>query len=157
MTPVAYVAHELAGRTRLKIPTERGNADYFGQVGRHLAMCPGIGRIEVNTRTGSLLILHTESIDRIADFARDHQLFFVQANSGPHHTPLSQAAKKLAQLDAAITRSSLGDLDMRSVVFIILLMVSMLQIFRGQILGPASTLLWQVLELLLNARAPVEE
>jgi hypothetical protein len=60
-------------------------------------------------------------------------------------------------LDTAIARFSLGDLDVRSLAFVILLLASALQIFRGQILGPASTLLWYALELLLNARAPKEE
>lgn len=157
MIPVAHLAHESSGRTRLKIPTERGNVDYFNRIGHDLAECPGIVRIEVNSRTGSLLILHTEPIARIASFARDHQLFILQGNSESHHTLLNQATKNLVELDTAISRFSLGDLDVRSLAFVILLLVSALQIFRGQILAPASTLLWYALELLLNARVPKEE
>jgi len=157
MIPAAHLAHELSGRTRLKIPSECGNTNYFDRVCRDLAECPGIGRIEINSRTGSLLILHTESIARIATFARDRDLFILQDKNTPRHTTLSHAAQKLAQLDAAITRFSLGDLDMRSLMFIILLMVSVLQVFRGQILAPASTLLWYALDLLLSARVPKEE
>jgi hypothetical protein len=156
MTPVAYVAHALSGRIRLKVPTERGNADYFDRVGRGLAECPGISRIEVNSRTGSLLLLHTESIARITTFARDRQLFIVEDDGAPWHTPLNQAAKQWAELDQAITRFSLGALDTRSLVFMILLLTSALQIFRGQILAPASTLLWYVLELLLNSQVPAD-
>lgn len=157
MIPVAHLAHELPGRTRLKIPSERGNTNYFDRVCHELAECPGIVRIEINSRTGSLLILHTELITRIAGFACDHQLFVLQDNSASHHTPLNQAAKKFVELDTAISRFSLGGLDLRSLVFVILLMVSALQIFRGQILAPASTLLWYALELLLNARVSKEE
>lgn len=157
MIPIAHLAHELSGRTRLKIPSERGNTNYFDRVCRDLAECPGIGRIEVNSRTGSLLILHTEPITRIAGFACDHQLFILQDNGASHYTPLNQAAKKFVELDTAIARFSLGDLDVRSLVFVILLMVSALQIFRGQILAPASTLLWYGLELLLNAKASMKE
>lgn len=157
MTPVAYVAHALSGRIRLKVPTERGNADYFDRVGRSLAECPGISRIEVDSRTGSLLLLHSASIARITAFAEDRRLFIVEEHGAPWQTPLNQAAKQWAELDQAIARFSLGALDMRSLVFMILLLASALQIFRGQILAPASTLLWYVLELLLNGRTHADQ
>jgi hypothetical protein len=160
MIPVAYVEHALAGRIRLKVPSERGNADYFDRVGRDLAEFPGINRIKVSSRTGSLLLLydeHNEPISRITAFARDRQLFIVEDCRSPWRSPLEQAAEQWSQLDNAITRFSLGALDTRSLVFMILLIASALQIFRGQILAPASTLLWYVLELLLNGRTRADQ
>ncbi len=97
----------------------------------------------------SLLIQHTVPFAQIVTFAGEHELFTLPAEiAASDTTVLQQAFANLARIDAQIVSFSAGDLDLRSTMLVALLVMSLIQIARGQILAPASTLLWYALELL---------
>jgi hypothetical protein len=148
MSVVAHVVHTVVGRTRVKIPSKRGHIAYFYRTGQQLSECPGVSQVASNFRTGSLLIKHTVPFAQIVAFAGEHDLFALQAEKrAPDNLP-QQIATSLVWLDAHVTNLSGGELDLRAILIRVLLTIGLLQIARGEILAPASTLLGYVLGFL---------
>lgn len=157
MNGIAHVAHSLSGRTRLKVPNKRGDIEFFSLAGQWLSECPGVTQVEVNARTGSLLIRHTVPFPQIAAFADDHNLFTLQADNESSGSISHQASANLAWVNTRLAQLSAGTLDLRSVLFLSLLVLCLVQIYRGQILIPAGALLWNMLQLLHWEEAELEK
>lgn len=148
MSATAHLAHGLPGRTRLKVPDKRGDMKFFTSAGQQLGECPGVTQVEANARTGSLLIRHSVPFSQIAAFADDHNLFTLQADNETSSSISHQAAANLTWVNTQLAQLSAGTLDLRSVMFLTLLVLCLVQIYRGQILIPAGALLWNMLQLL---------
>jgi hypothetical protein len=147
MTATAYKVHAVSGRTRLKIPSRRGEAAYFAQVAERLTECPGVVQVRVNSRTASVLISHQAPFDNIAAFAAEEALFAL-AGESLHQFLSRYTSENLQWLDELLGLASNGSLDLRSMLIISLVGLSLLQIARGQILLPATSLLWYAGHLL---------
>lgn len=154
MSPVAYVVHELPKRTRVKVPSQRGNAGYFDRTRGRLEACPGVTQIKTNFRTGSLLLTHTVPFARIATFAGEQALFTLLEDPEPD-TLLQQASESFSRLNGQIVRFSQGDLDVRSILLITVLVMGVIQVARGRIMMPATALFLNALNLMMgNEAAP---
>lgn len=155
MNVSAYVAHRSPGRTRIKVRSQRGNAEYFAELKRRLSQCPGVSGTKANFRTGSLLIIHKTPLPQIISFAQTHSLFTLNSQSEiGHQSPslLHRAKQGLSKADSEIARLTQGYIDVRSLVLILLVTASTVQVVRGQILAPTSTLLWYALELITSPK-----
>ena len=152
MNIAAHVVHKLLGRTRVKIPSKRGYIEYFGRIGQRLSECPGVTQVATNFRTGSLLIKHTVPFAQVVAFAGEQELFTLQAEKLAPDILSQQVSTNLAWMDTQVVSLSGGDVDLRSILIRVMLIIGLLQIARGEILTPASTLLGYVLGF-LNVRA----
>ena len=56
--PQLYVAHQVRGRVRMKIPSAKGNPELLRQISETFAAVPGIEQITVNPATGSMVVLY---------------------------------------------------------------------------------------------------
>jgi cation transport ATPase len=54
--PQLYIAHQVRGRVRMKIPAAKGNPDLLRQISETFATVPGIEHIAVNPATGSMVV-----------------------------------------------------------------------------------------------------
>lgn len=145
----AYVTHSIPGRTRLKIHSQRGNTYYFNFLERHLTECPGVTDVKTSARTGSALVIHRTPFPQIVAFAQTRELFsLLSPQDFTPSTYLQQTTAGFAKLDTDLAELSAGKLDIRSLVLMALMTMSVIQLSRGQIFAPASTLLWYTLELL---------
>lgn len=52
----AHIAHHTHGRTRMKVPSGKGNPAVLEQFQQALAAVPGIERVETNPDTGSVIV-----------------------------------------------------------------------------------------------------
>jgi hypothetical protein len=130
------------------MPSQRGNAAYFARVAESLRECPGVIEIHANTQTASVLIMHSGSFQRIVAFAEEKALFTLQENEKFHELLSRRISESLRELDQWLRLSSNGSLDLRSIMVAGLLLLSLAQIARGQIMMPASGLLWYATQLL---------
>lgn len=55
---LAYVEHMLPTRTRLKVPSKRGDAGYFDSVAAGLSKLPGVRSVRVNPGCASFIMKH---------------------------------------------------------------------------------------------------
>jgi hypothetical protein len=141
----AQVCHRIAGRTRLRVPGRRGDVAYFAQVHSALARHDGVGRCEVNPATASILIEHGVSLEALAEFAAQAGLFRLGDLTPAIVSGRERARQGLRRLDRELARASNGELDLATATGAGLLVLAAVQLLRGQVLAPASTLLWYAL------------
>jgi hypothetical protein len=134
--PIAHVVHSTASRTRLRVPSRQGDAEFFAVCAGQLSNTGGVLTVRPRAITASLVIEHDGAFDAIASQARDAGLFIV-AKREPEDE--QEALSPAGPLAAAI----FGGL-------------ALLQLFRNRILPPAITLLWYAASLARSAHEPSE-
>lgn len=146
----AYVTHAVPGRTRIKIPSKRGNGLFFAQLERDLRKCPDIASIQVNHRAGSALVAFRAegSLASLNRYARQHQLFRLENDPPPLKSVGEILAGQLAQINRLIGTGSRGHVDLQTLFFFLFLVLGMQQAWRGQIMQPAIPLLWRAVGIL---------
>jgi len=137
MLPEAYIIHKTSKRLRIKIPLQKGNADYFLHAHEKFSAYQKFASLKTNALTGSLLITD-EKLDSeaIKEFAEANKLFTLQ--TAKHATtPLSiKLVKPVGDLSSYIKRSSGGELDLPGLAFILLLGVGLYQVVKGNFTSP---------------------
>jgi hypothetical protein len=131
MTPSAYVAHQIAGRIRLRVPEKRGDSTYFETVRQRLSANPAVERLKVAPETASILLHHAGAIAPIAAAAAEHGLFRI---ADPMTTPTNQSTPPRTS-----DGSSLYGLD---AVATGLSGLALFQVARGQAFGSAAENFW---------------
>jgi hypothetical protein len=139
MAVIAQVAHRIRGRLRLRIPEKRKDLSFFLTLYEELRSAPAVGEVTMNPLTGSVL-LHFEERDRdaVTDALRASQLIAV--------TQPSPTAKALARIRGEESEGTAALVprratDARSLLFLVMLGLSLHQLLRGHLLAPALTLL----------------
>ena len=134
MIPAAALRHHRLGRVRLGVPAMRGDRGYFDWVGGELRSEYRDGQITVNPTTASILIDRLPA--RLSDLqatARRHQWFDLalprDRENAFHYQPP-------------------GGLHARFMATAVLLSMAAYQVMRGEIWGPATGYLWDVVILL---------
>ncbi|WP_119165861.1 hypothetical protein [Algihabitans albus] len=128
--PEASVAHSSRGRLRLKVPARRGDLAFFAELGGKLAAAPAVREVETNARTAGILIKHDSSGEALLAWAGDHNLL----------TPSGQLFTPHRQRPAA-------EPNWRTLVVLVVLLLAVTQLLRGQILGPATTLAFMAAQI----------
>lgn len=138
MLPEAQVIHALPDRLRVRIQSRRGHRDYFAAVSEWLGSFPHVLHHEVRPATGGIL-LHTDAEFDRSEFtarARDAGLFELSPLPGRPDTTVSDPLEAL-----------LHGPYMRHAALGLLLAMALLQIRRGQVMAPATSLLWYAFAL----------
>ena len=149
MAPSAYVVHRIRGRIRLRIRDRRNDDQYFEAVRRQLELVPGIEVARINPVTGTILLLHPGQSDtQVLNTLRQLDLFDFSDGPEPATPALAPLTQGIAMVDQALVDNSGGRVDLRALAYIVLMAVTVLQIRRGQLLGPALPLIGQAMTLL---------
>jgi hypothetical protein len=159
--PSAYIKHQLPGRVRLKIPQKRGDFRYFDRIAELFTDCPGITQLQLNPPAASILICHGTETDflNIAEFAQTNGLFTLteqpeeETFSIPYLPIPTLTTTGLSRVDESLLDFSQGRLDGRSLLFLALIGLAVRQMAKGNIMGPATTLLWYAFSLLKEENA----
>jgi hypothetical protein len=148
MLPHAEITHNSPGRLRLRIRAQRGHADYFAGIEEKLVHCPGIERVVTNPVTGSVLLEPANDLAALVAFTQAQQLF--QLAPAPALMPplTHQVAERFGILNGELRKFSGGGIDFGALGFLGLVTLATVQLQRGHVLGPASTLLWSAISLL---------
>jgi hypothetical protein len=155
MLPAAHLIHRTRDRLRLRVPSRRGQTSYFEQLVDSLADLPGVERIETNPVTGSVLLSPAIDVAPLAQHAERNGLFVLITDMEAAAVPLAAGlARNFQDVNHQIRRLTGGNLDLASTGFIALVGAAVIQLQRGHVLGPASTLLWYASGLLLMSRRP---
>lgn len=125
MIAAARTLHTLAGRSRIRVPEMRGDADWFEAIRKGIAAYPGITRVTVNPGGASLLVEgHDVAVRRIGSLAESQGWFRLEAEAEPVECGRG--------LDAFVP---------------VLVLLALVQAVRGQIMVPAVSLLWYAARL----------
>jgi hypothetical protein len=122
--PAAHVTHAIANRTRLRIPSRRGDRVFFASLATTLSIMPGIQRVTVQPVTGSVLLEHTKRLPKLLQAAQEAQLF------------------KISESWQQPEPSQSTELDPKLLIGIGMGVFALWQLTQGRILPPAMTLGW---------------
>lgn len=153
MLPAGYIAHRIGDRVRVRIPERKGDAAYFMRVERDLSACERVMYVEANPLTASILLRYHGTNDDLRRDAISQGLFAITEMPPPVNPALTAATERIDQLDRFLQRSSNGSIDLLEAAFVGLIGASIVQVLRGQALGPASTLLAHALAILALYRS----
>ena len=145
MPPVAVVAHSAQGRTRFKISARRRDVQYFATVEQRLPNAPDVQRVQANPITGSVLVHHRGPAEALYSYAEKNDLFRVSTLADRAGNLLRQRGRSL---DRQLRELTGEYLDVRSLTFIMLVSIGLVQALRGQFAGPALTIFWYAATLL---------
>jgi hypothetical protein len=150
MIPNAYINHIISGRVRLKIPDKRHDNQYFANCTHIISNFSDVTRIECNPATASILIfgIGNANIDDLGTYCRKQALFTIDSHSESSHTINDRIGVSFDRLDTKLKRISDGEIDVKSIMFLSLVGMTVSQFISGQRLAPATTLLWYALQTL---------
>lgn len=130
MLPLAHIEHFSPKRLRLRIVAKRGDLSYFEKIEHASGTYPGDAIMQVQARTGSVLVVgETADIRVAADFGRENDLFHLQP-AQPVKV-IRDAAGPLNDLNTHIRRLSGDTLDFSSALFAALLLFGVFELLRG--------------------------
>lgn len=137
MLPEAKVSHQSSKRLRIKIPSQKGEGEYFQIVGKKLVEYQAFDVLQLNPVTGSVLFLDERlDIAGIEAYARENGLFDLK-KAGVSVMPLSRRiAEPLSGTSSFLSRTTGGFLDLPGAAFLLLLGVGLYEIVRGNFRTP---------------------
>jgi len=152
MSGRAHIAHAVPGRLRIKVPAMRGDIGFFARAEQQLARMEGVRQASSNARTASILLEHSGvTVDAVRELAQREDLFTLTGDPVAVRratTVWEVASSGVGSVDEVLKAVSSGMLDVRSVLFVGLLAMSVRQLNKGYLMGPAATLFWYALQLL---------
>lgn len=151
MRPTAYVVHRTRQRMRLRVPEKRGEPEWFGQAAASLERLDWVDRVETGPLSASL-ILYGDATGDLNERLAQIDVFQFQPQA-PRVPPATEQIKHgLARIDRALQSPDDGRTNLRSLLFLLMLILAGVQMARGQVMVPAVSLLWYAMQLVLEAR-----
>ncbi len=133
---------------RLQVREKRKDRAYFETVRPQLEALADIDEVRVNSTTGSIVLLfslqtHAELKNRLQQLA----LFEIAEEVRQETTAFTSLDSGLTGLEQVLKSGTAGSMDLRTVAFIGMMGLTIHQILRGNILGPALPMLWNAFSL----------
>ena len=150
--PEARITHIISGRLRIKIPSKKGNANYFESLERKFSDCDKVQKVEASAVTAGVLLLHDADIKDISKFAEENRLFVVEKQRSERMPLVKRISSGFEDLNRRTTRFTGGELDLPGAVFVSLISLSIYQIARGNFFAPAwYTSLWYAVNMVFKS------
>ncbi|MBK1635769.1 hypothetical protein [Rhodovulum adriaticum] len=140
------VAHVTSRRARLRVETPL-DAAAMQALAQRLATAPGVERILARPMTGSVIVeTRLPAADVLAEMEAAH---LIRRQPPVARPPVRQTVQLgLAQADFQIRKGTEAALDLKTAIALLLLVAALMQLARGRIAGPATTLALGALSLL---------
>ena len=150
--PAARICHFTPRRLRIKVPEKRRNAGFFDTVADRLATWESVERVETNPLTASVLIFFSDPEKLFLEAVAKNDLFDIDFDAAVTHSSEPVVPRAAVQsfdtADHALRRWTENQIDMRSVLFLLLLAGGVFQLLRRRLDTPAPTLLWYAGDLI---------
>ena len=159
MAPKAYIAHQTRGRLRLRIPGRRRDLPYFIGLYDELRHAVAVEEVTLNPVTGSVLLRFDPCRrNTLMGMLADRESFDLVPSKGLARLvapPLPGTTQNPGRIERFLTRTGANATDPQTIVFLIVTVLSVRQILRGQILIPVLTLLPYAINLAMVFRKDV--
>jgi hypothetical protein len=150
--PAARISHFTARRLRIKIPEKRRDAEFFAVVADRLGGWDSIERVETNPLTASILIYFSDPQRLLLEAMTKNDLFDIDFDAtlteASDFRVGRTAVRSFDTADHRLRHWTRNQLDIRSVLVVLLLGGGLYQLVRGRLSTPAPTLLWYAGDLL---------
>lgn len=150
MLPPAVIVHQLPQRVRLRVDEKRNDDEYFDSLIESLSSMGSITRFHTNRTVGSIVLVHEDTDWPIVHEELEKAQLFTIVDGPERQTPPAMAPliTRMKHVNRNLDEASLGSLDLQTTAFISLMLLTLHQAFRGQVLGPALPMLlhaWSIL------------
>ena len=134
----------LRGRFRLETPLDPQGIEHLANT---LASLAGVKRAVIRPNTGSVIIETAVPITGVIAAIQDQGIARIQQPPTP--PPVGQMMQMgVLQADMAVRRQTGDAFDLRSAMATLLILAALVQLTRGRLAGPTTTLLMSALPLL---------
>ena len=138
MLPRAYIVHQIRSRLRLRLPEKCQDTDYFDSLENALSSLPLFTEVEVSPVSGSVLLLHPfHTFEGVRPELERLGLFELIDQKPPAVRPMQAVTARMARTSSLISEISSGGLDLRTLTFVIAMVLTLQQAARGNFSGPA--------------------
>ena len=142
----ARMAHVTTGRARLRLAGSLPDTR-LATLADGLAAMPGIERVIIRPATGSVIVEGRRTAEALEKALRSSGL--VTLAEPEEAQPIGQMAQLgLWVADMEVRERTRGALDVRTALALMLLGVAIVQLLRGQVSGPATTLFMEAFKLI---------
>jgi hypothetical protein len=152
MVPTAHIVHQLRGRLRLQVREKRKDVAYFDAARARIETIAEVDEVRINATTGSILLLHSlQDHGGLTEQLKQLALFEITEDRTPGitaKTGLDSVGTGLADIEQIIRRGTAGSVDLKTLAYVCMMGLTVHQIMRGQILGPAMPMLWDAIRLI---------
>lgn len=133
----ATIAHQIPGRIRLLIQSQRGNAGFFDQLVHRFSEVEGVRLARGNPTAGTLVIEYEGSLHELILRSGAQEVLELAA------TPAGASARQLVQgTDKPVNLVTGRELDPMFMAGTAFSLMALLQSLRGQVFVPAATAFW---------------
>lgn len=147
--PIAYLIHRTRERVRLRVPGLRYDDEGFARLASDLAGLTGVRAVRTDPRTATALLRldPTSSDDPLQRLAESGRL-----RLSPLRPPLSPSLSALRRVsdrvDEGVASLTGGMGDLRTLLFVLLIVLAVRQWSRGLLMSPALAILMYALDLM---------
>ena len=153
MIPQAHIVHKVNNRLRIKIPSKRGDKDFFASVENKFSKDSAGQTVLTNPDTASVLFLGRFTAKHVAEVAEQYDLFKLNTRKRRRETLLGGVKDMFRTADKNLLKMTGGELDIPSVIFLGLISHGIYQFTRGNFTGPPwYTAFWYALGLFSKSR-----
>jgi hypothetical protein len=89
-----------------------------------------------------------QSCEELAEAVQQLDSFALVEGPEPVTSPLGSLSSRISMIDEVISGGSGGTVDLRTLAYVGLLGLTIRQVMRGQVLGPALPMMWQAISLI---------
>lgn len=134
-TPKADIVHRTSQRMRVRVPSRKGDADYFASVEKEISA--RVKDVVTNPHTGSILLMDKElDPHAVCRFAADHQLFLVPTEVMSKFFPMT-VIQPIRVVNHRLEKATGGRINLLGVAFMAAVGIGGYQILRGKFKLPA--------------------
>lgn len=148
--PVGLVAHACAGRTRLSFAAHKGDAATLTALCDGVVGLPGVHGVEGRPTTGSLIVSHEGTAERLIEAAAAARVFRMHEPAAGGDVPGATENDWQAIVGAALKEYGGSVGVSRGAAALAFVTMAAIQASRGNVLPPAATALWYAASLLLG-------
>lgn len=145
-----HYIHDVPGRLRIKNPMFKSKSRMAEEVKGLLQPMRGVLSSDINTLTGSILIIHSGNLTSVMEIAETNNLFRL---NGANQTPTVAVGIKTTfnDFNAQVKRLTGYELDIPTLAFLILLAAGLYQIRKGNAASiPWYTAIWYGMNIFLK-------
>jgi len=150
--PAASISHFTPRRLRIRVPEKKRDRAFFDHVAGRLRDWHSVERVETNPLTASILIHFSNPNALLLEAVAKNDLLEIDFTTAftDATTPVATeaAVASFGAADRALRRWTQNQIDMRGVLFLLLLAGGVFQVLRRRLDTPAPTLFWYAGDLI---------
>ena len=138
--------HSTRKRARLRIDS-RFAPEELSDLANRLASVPGVLHAQIRPNTGSVILDGHTDINEVLEKVADRKIAVI--GKPPNKPPVDQVLQMgLLRADVGVKKQTGDVLDLRTLMSLVLIGAAIVQLGRGRIAGPATTLALGALSLI---------